>query len=222
MPIASYKDLCIDAVDVEALGRFWAAVLDREFELRADGIGRLTGSLPTHVVWINPVPEPKSVKHRVHLDVFGESVDTLQRLGAEVIRPERRWTVMSDPEGGEFCLFARDTVPGERLYGVCVDVVDHVAAARWWQSVLGGDIGTSDSGYSWIEAVPHVPFEGFSFSSVPEAKAVKNRLHIDLFADDVDALVSAGATVVRRADDDIEWVVMADPDGNEFCVFTPR
>jgi hypothetical protein len=54
---------------------------------------------------------------------------------------------------------------------------------------------------------------------VPEPKAVKNRVHWDLVCDDVDALVAKGATLLRGPDDDIDWHVLADPEGNEFCVF---
>jgi hypothetical protein len=56
---------------------------------------------------------------------------------------------------------------------------------------------------------------------VPEAKTVKNRVHMDVFGD-TDELVALGATVLRlRDDDERNWDVLADPEGNEFCVFTP-
>jgi hypothetical protein len=56
---------------------------------------------------------------------------------------------------------------------------------------------------------------------VPEPKTVKNRMHIDVFGD-VDALLARGASMVLPRGDDREWDVLADPEGNEFCVFTPR
>ena len=66
-----------------------------------------------------------------------------------------------------------------------------------------------------------------SFVTVPEAKTVKNRLHIDLNPDNQEAevarLLGLGA---KRVDvgqnDEVTWVVMADPEGNEFCVLTAR
>ena len=64
-----------------------------------------------------PVPEPKTVKHRVHLDVHTDSVDTLLALGATVAPGydnDDRWTVLLDPEGGELCAFVRDEVPAYR------------------------------------------------------------------------------------------------------------
>ncbi len=56
---------------------------------------------------------------------------------------------------------------------------------------------------------------------VLEAKTVKNRVHVDLFGDS-DELLALGATLVRRRDDERNWDVLADPEGNEFCVFPPR
>ena len=67
-----------------------------------------------------------------------------------------------------------------------------------------------------------MPFEGFDFAPVPEPKTVKNRVHWDVTLNEgveVADLEAAGATVLRRPDDEIRWTVMADPEGNEFCVF---
>ena len=50
---------------------------------------------------------------------------------------------------------------------------------------------------------------------------MKNRLHVDVEGDR-DALLAAGATLVRVQDDDIHWDGLADPEGNEFCVFAPE
>jgi hypothetical protein len=55
---------------------------------------------------------------------------------------------------------------------------------------------------------------------VPEPKTVKNRMHIDVVGS-TDELVDLGATVLRRQDGEITWDVLADPEGNEFCVLTP-
>ena len=58
------------------------------------------------------------------------------------------------------------------------------------------------------------------FSRVPEPKTVKNRLHWDV-AGELDELLGAGARLLRARGDDIEWDVLADPEGNEFCVVQP-
>jgi len=53
---------------------------------------------------------------------------------------------------------------------------------------------------------------------VSEPKVVKNRVHLDLRVRSVDELTALGATVLREPDDEIGWTVLADPEGNEFCV----
>ena len=54
---------------------------------------------------------------------------------------------------------------------------------------------------------------------MPEPKTVKNRIHWDVSAAAVQPLLDAGATLLRARDDEISWHVLADPEGNEFCVF---
>ncbi len=182
----------------------------------------LRGPTPQHAVWVNRVPEPVTVKQRVHLDVHAAVVDDVLALGAQ---PEDltsfRWKVVRDPEGGELCVFERDTVPAYRLYEVVVDAREHERIAAWWADVLGGRSGTdAEHGFSWVEQIPHAPFEALVFVPVPEAKTVKNRIHWDVDTADVGLLLAAGATVLRERDDEIGWTVLADPEGNEFCAFT--
>src|SRR5689334_7299021 len=64
MSLARYKDLCIDASDPAALGRFYAAALGLDLHVDDDGDAHLTGPTDRHTVWINGVPEPKTVKNR--------------------------------------------------------------------------------------------------------------------------------------------------------------
>ncbi|MGA9873897.1 MAG: VOC family protein [Rhodococcus sp. (in: high G+C Gram-positive bacteria)] len=67
-----------------------------------------------------------------------------------------------------------------------------------------------------------MPFECIAFGAVPEPKTVKNRVHWDIdvtVEQDITTLTDLGAPILRRPDDDISWTVMADPEGNEFCVF---
>jgi len=127
-----------------------------------------------------------------------------------------------------------------RWYTVVVDSVDVAAQARWWAEVLGWQT-VYEASDEVVIVPPHaltkadsIPVEergqGLVFAPVPEGKTVKNRLHMDLApraADDqaveVERLVSMGA---RRIDvgqsSDVGWVVLADPEGNEFCVLSPR
>ena len=229
MALAAYKDLCMDAVDPRRLGEFWAGALG--LELRAAGEDSngdylLVGPTPQHTLWINGVPEPKTVKHRMHIDVNVESVEKLERLGAKVVDDESfGWTVMLDPEGGEFCAFVRDGEIDRRLYEIGIDTggspEDAHRIAAWWAEALGARAEDDERhGFSYVEQIPGAPFESLDFAPVPEPKAVKNRLHLDVTTPDVEALVSAGATVLRRPDDSISWTVLADPDGNEFCAFS--
>jgi Glyoxalase-like domain len=85
--------------------------------------------------------------------------------------------------------------------------------------VLGAELDDTDRGFSSVENIPGAPFESLDFVPVPEPKTVKNRIHLDVTTPDVDALVAAGAVVLRAAGDGVEWTVLADPDGNEFCAF---
>ncbi len=220
MAIAAYKDLCIDAVDAAALGRFWAAALRLDLQLDDDGDARLVGPTPQHTVWINTVPEPGAVKQRVHLDVRAGSIDEVVALGGLVVDAESfPWTVMKDVEGGELCVFgARDDRPAG-LMEIIVDTGDPVRISTWWADVLGGQRKDHEHGYSSVEAVPDAPFEALVFVPVPEPKSVKNRIHLDVTTPDVQLLVAAGARLLRAQDDECSWSVLADPDGNEFCAF---
>jgi predicted enzyme related to lactoylglutathione lyase len=110
---------------------------------------------------------------------------------------------------------------------VTVDAADPRALGRWWAEVLGWVMTIDDPDEVEIRPTPDtVP--GVMFIPVPEAKAGKNRLHLDLRPDDHEAelarLLALGA---RRADvgqpDDVSWAVLLDPEGNEFCLLAqPR
>jgi hypothetical protein len=129
-----------------------------------------------------------------------------------------------------------------RWYSVVVDCHDVAAQSRWWADVLDWKIFYEADDEVVIlprhltpESLSFTPWEqvgpGLIFVPVPEDKTVKNRLHLDLAPqlDDnqaamVESLLAKGAT---RADvgqnpDEVTWVVLADPEGNEFCVLSPR
>ncbi|KAB2812915.1 VOC family protein [Pimelobacter simplex] len=223
MALATYKDLCLDATDAALLGKFWGAALGLEVEPLDDGDVRLTGPTPQHTVWVNTVPEPVLVKQRVHLDIRARDVEEVLALGATPVDLEAfPWKVLRDPEGGELCVFEREDAPGpgDRLLEVVVDCADPAVLAAWWAELLGGVHRDDEQGrWSWVEQVPGAPFADLVFVPVPEPKTVKNRVHLDLTAPDVDAVVRHGAQVLRARDDEIGWTVLADPAGNELCVF---
>jgi Glyoxalase-like domain len=222
MAIARFKDLCLDAGDPARLGAFWAAVLGRTWEAQDNGDGLLTGRTPQHTIWVNQVPEAKTVKHRVHLDIYARDLAGLEALGATIPEPRhgtRGWTVMADPEDGEFCAFLRPEIRAERLHGLVVDSADPEAQARWWARVYGAGV-TGNDGWFTVDGVPGMPILTMDFVPVPEPKTAKNRIHWDIRVPGVAPLVEAGATVLREQGGDIRWHVLADPEGNEFCAFT--
>lgn len=223
MAIARFKDLCIDANDPDSLGRFWSAVLDRRWNPEKSVI---VGPTRQDTVWVNRVPEAKSVKHRVHLDIYAERLQDLEDLGATVVERQdggRKWTTMTDPEGGEFDAFLRAAgdLPADRAHGLVVDSADHSAQAEWWGRVYGADVVHQPQGYSTVEHVEGMPILTMDFVPVPEPKTVKNRVHWDVSvtAEGLKTLIASGATLLRPQDDEISWHVLADPEGNEFCAF---
>ena len=112
---------------------------------------------------------------------------------------------------------------------VTVDCSDAQALARFWAGALGWDVAPGASADFAAVGGPRRPADAPSlvFASVPEPKEVKNRGHLDLDAADPEAavtyLVSLGASVLRRVSEDgANWIVLADPEANEFCVALPH
>jgi hypothetical protein len=231
MPIGRWKDLCIDARDAHRMAQFWGAALGLAVDLHDDGDAALRGALPEQTIWVNAVPEPRTVKQRVHLDLRVAAIEPLLALGATMLLPASesglRWSILADPEGGELCAFVRDDVerdPPARLYEMGVDTADARSAgtqARWWADVLGGTVVDDERGFSWVEDVPGLPFDSIDLIPVPEGKTVKNRIHWDIGSDDLPALLERGATVIAEPTEQTQWHVLQDPEGNEFCVFAP-
>ena len=223
MPLVTFKDLCIDANDVPVVERFWAAALHLDGELHDDGSAVLRGARPTQTVWINAVPEPKTVKDRVHLDLTATSLEPFDGLPRVPIdEADVPWTTFLDPEGNEFCVFVeRRRAAG--LKDVVVDAVDHAAIGAWWAGLWGGTLADGD-GYTYLDDIPGAPVESFDFVPVPEPKTAKNRIHWDVTLEPgvtVDDLVARGAVLLSPPTAADRWTVMADPEGNEFCVFEP-
>jgi predicted enzyme related to lactoylglutathione lyase len=115
---------------------------------------------------------------------------------------------------------------GSRWHSVVVDAFDPGRLGRWWAEVLDYHITFEDD-----EEVVVSPAGGahpeLVFVKVDDPKLGKNRLHIDLNPDDRDAeverLVNMGARHVDVGQGaDVTWIVLADPEGNEFCVLRAR
>lgn len=108
---------------------------------------------------------------------------------------------------------------------VIIDAADPVRLGRWWCDALGWVVVEDDPEEFEIRpAADRLP--GLLFARVADPKTVKNRLHIDLRPDDRDAevtrLVALGARPMDVGQGEQSWVVLADPEGNEFCVLSSR
>ena len=222
MALAQFKDLCVDAADVPKAAAFWAKSLGLSWQLHEDGDAQITGPTAQHTIWVNHVPEPRSVKNRVHFDIYAQRISDLEALGSTVVQPQggdRVWTDMADPEDGEYCAFLREELPADLLHGLVVDSVDPAAQADWWGRVYGAEVVQHERGYATVQKVPGMPVVTMDFLFVPEPKTVKNRVHWDVWADDLAALADAGARVLAEPNGQAGWHVLADPEGNEFCAF---
>lgn len=108
---------------------------------------------------------------------------------------------------------------------VIVDAHDPGGLGRWWADALGWVVVNDDPDEFEIRPSPE-QLPGLLFADVDEPKQVKNRLHLDFRPDDrdaeVDRLVALGATHVDVGQGEQSWVVLADPEGNEFCVLSSR
>ena len=114
---------------------------------------------------------------------------------------------------------------GSRFTELVVDCHDPAALAEFWAAVLDYRIADEDPVEGLVEIEgPAGSGPTILFAKVPERKTVKNRLHIDVNprdrdqAAEVERIIGLGA---RRADvgqGDVSWVVLTDPEGNEFCV----
>ena len=108
---------------------------------------------------------------------------------------------------------------------VVVAAGDPVALGRWWNEALGWVIVNDDPVVFEIQPEPD-RLPGILFLAVEEGKKGQNRLHIDLRPDDqereVERLIAMGASRVDVGQGEVPWVVLADPEGNEFCVLGAR
>jgi catechol 2,3-dioxygenase-like lactoylglutathione lyase family enzyme len=117
-----------------------------------------------------------------------------------------------------------------RIQCLCVDSTDPARTAAFWQSALGWRRTFEKEDEIVLEPPEGSREDGIVpdllFLKVPEGKTVKNRLHLDLRprdqAAEVARLEALGARRVDVGQGTAGWVVMADPDGNEFDVLAPR
>jgi predicted enzyme related to lactoylglutathione lyase len=112
------------------------------------------------------------------------------------------------------------------VLNITFDCRDTAKVARFWSAVNGWDLRVAYEGPDQVEFSVGPPPTGgvrLYFVPVPEPKTVKNRVHLDVLpaggqSQEIARLVELGASVANDQPADAGWVVMADPEGNEFCV----
>ncbi|WP_089251802.1 VOC family protein [Asanoa hainanensis] len=238
--------ITMKARDLNALGDFWAQALGWGVIVEEPGV--VINIEPEGFHYPDPAAisidmvvsaEPKTVKNRVHVDLAttstahqAELVARLTELGAKPVDvgqgDDASWIPMADPEGNEFCVLApgplvQDTGP---IASVVVDCADPRAMARFWGEATDWTLlKATDESAAFRSSTGLGPY--LQFLRTPDVKTVWNRVHLDVrpYADgDPDAeaarLRALGATKIEL--DGIGWQVFADPEGNEFCLLTPR
>jgi hypothetical protein len=108
---------------------------------------------------------------------------------------------------------------------VVIDSAEPARLGKWWAAALGWSVVHDDSQEFEIQERPgQTP--GMLFVKVPEEKAGKNRLHFDFRpydqAEEVERFLTLGATPVDVGQGTVPWIVLAGPEGNEFCVLSGR
>ncbi|HEV2782972.1 MAG TPA: VOC family protein [Actinophytocola sp.] len=236
-------ELAYDAADIGLLARFWSDLLGWPITQESDDEVDIEPpdeyALPEGIAF-GPVPEPKTGKNRLHLDLASSSpehqneiVTKALDLGArraDIGQGDVPWAVLTDPEGNEFCVLEPRPYYGETgaLAAIVQDCPDPVALAPFWSAASGWPI------FLWR---PHLavlrPPGGrgpwLALVRTAEPKRVKQRIHIDVspftgedHAAEVSRLIDLGAAHADVGQGDVPWAVMTDPQGNEFCVLTPR
>ena len=233
----------VDSADPAAQARFWSTATGwPAIERRPDQwwAVRPPAGEPGLPIELVRVEDPKVGKNRVHLDLSsrpgGEQraiVDRLRRAGAtpaDIGQHDVPWVVLADPEGNELCVLEHR--PGFAANGplaaIVIDTVDPAAITDLWAAATGWTAERlSDQAIALSS--PDGPGPLIALVRRDGRKVVKNRLHLDVAppadgdqAAEVQRLLSLGATRVDVGQGpDVDWVVLADPEGNELCVLLP-
>jgi predicted enzyme related to lactoylglutathione lyase len=238
--------MVIDAADPSGLAAFWAAALGWEVTgdspeeaVTAPRESSQHGPAVLPLVFV-PVSEPKTGKNRLHLDLATASaadhaalVRRLLDLGAapfDIGQGQVPWAVLADPEGNEFCVLEpRPVYSGTGpIAAVVVDCADPASLAGFWAAAGGWQQAASHADLLALRsAEASGPF--LEFLPSKDGKQVKNRVHLDVapfpggeIGAEVTRLRGLGAEPADVGQGDQPWAVLADPEGNEFCVLSPR
>jgi catechol 2,3-dioxygenase-like lactoylglutathione lyase family enzyme len=230
-----------DANDPRRLAGFWAGVLGWEIADESDdGIALLPSDGTRFRIEFFPTGEPKAGPNWMHFHLTSTSLEDQQgtvaralALGARHLdvgqRPEEGHVVLADPEGNEFCVIE----PDNKWLAGCGFFAELACegsqeVGHFWSDALGWPLVWDQDGETAIRS-PHGGPK-ISWGGPPlKPKTGKRRLHFDVAPPahgdqqaEVERLVSLGATRIDIGQGKVSWVVMADPDGNEFCVLTRR
>jgi len=230
--------ICLDANDPSGLARFWAGVLRWEVAGAGEGAALLPGDDTGFGMRFMPAQEPKAGQNQMHFHLTSTSLDDQQQTVARALelggrhidfgqRPEEGHVVLADPEGNEFCIIE----PGNNFLAGCgffgeVACDGSQEVGYFWSRALGWPLVWDQDQETSIRSPRGGP--KISWGGPPlMPKAGKNRLHFDLTPPaggdqqaEVDRLISLGATRIDIGQGEVSRVVMADPDGHEFCVLT--
>jgi predicted enzyme related to lactoylglutathione lyase len=233
--------LCVDARDPRLAAAFWSGLLGWEMVDGAEeGISLLPADDTGFRIRLVASAGEKTEQNRMHLDLTSTSLEDQHQTVAKALelggrhidigqRPEEGHVVLADPEGNEFCVIE----PGNAFLAGC-GFVGAVACegshevGYFWSEALGWPLVWDQEQETAIRSPQGGP--KISWGGPPiRPKTGKNRVHFDLALPEdgdqraeVERLTSLGARPVDIGQGDVSWVVMADPDGNEFCVLTPR
>jgi len=234
--------LCVDANDPRLLARFWAGALRWDIdETDADEIALVPTDGTRFQIVFQAVPEKKVAKNRLHLDLTTTSIEDQRESVAKLIElggrhidigqsPDDAHVVLADPEGNELCIIE----PTNNFLATCgrfgsITCDGTREVGYFWSEALGWPLVWDQDEETAIRAPDGTgPMITWGGPPLPP-KIGKSRLHLDIAPPsdldqqvEVDRLVSLGATSIDIGQGDVSWVVMSDPDGNEFCVLSPR
>ncbi|HEY3712338.1 MAG TPA: VOC family protein [Amycolatopsis sp.] len=239
--------LVVDAARPRELAGFWSALLG--WPVAVDLPDEVEVHAPADDGWeleliFVPVPAaslvPKPVKNRIHLDLASTSpehqaalVERALGLGArrrDLGQGDVPWVVLADPEGNEFCVLEpREVYAGSgAVAAIVVDSGEPARLAGFWSALTGWPVYSAEDVIVGLRA-PSGRGPWLEFLRSAEHKLGKNRLHLDVappvgedHAAVVAQVVAAGAVRADIGQGETPWAVLADPEGNEFCVLTPR
>jgi predicted enzyme related to lactoylglutathione lyase len=236
-------NLVIDSARPRIVAEFWAALLG--WKVAVEEPEQVSVRAPASDGWaLNltfvTVPEAKVAKNRIHLDLAsasaaeqGSIVDKSLDLGArraDIGQGTVPWVVLADPEGNEFCVLEpRDkylsTGAGAAMV---VDAHNPLTLASFWAEAAGWTIADRDEYIAGLRS-PSGRGPWLEFLRTSGVKCEKNRVHLDVSPEpggdhDQEAvrLCDGGATRVDLGGREFAWQVLADPEGNEFCVVSGR